>query len=203
MGPIQQGLFSFTNPAPDATGIGLGSEESNGNHTAYRSGVSEWCANCHGDYHDTGLSPLEHPSGEVLESGIRFQYETYDGDDVPGTGSPDTSYLAEVPFEDAAAQTSSTNGPSSISRLMCLTCHRAHASSAPAAGRWDFNVALLQDDGAGSLSYPIPSPYNSPTQGTLCTKCHAGGSAGGTRSPAIFNLRDRSRSSGGRRPIPR
>ncbi len=58
---------------------------------------------------------------------------------------------------------------------MCLSCHRAHASSAPAAGRWDFNVALLDEDGLVSGSYPIPNPYLDPDQGTLCSKCHEGG----------------------------
>ena len=59
--------------------------------------------------------------------------------------------------------------------VMCLSCHRAHASSAPHAGRWDFNVALLSEDGAVSQSYAIPDPYGGPNQGTLCSKCHEGG----------------------------
>jgi hypothetical protein len=59
--------------------------------------------------------------------------------------------------------------------VMCLSCHRAHATSAPGAGRWDFNVSLLAEDGVESGSYPIPDPYMSASQGTLCTKCHEGG----------------------------
>ncbi len=31
--------------------------------------------------------------------------------------------------------------------VLCLTCHRAHATSSPDAGRWDFNVTLLFEDG--------------------------------------------------------
>jgi hypothetical protein len=55
---------------------------------------------------------------------------------------------------------------------MCLTCHRAHASSAPDAGRWDFNVTLLHEDGDESGSYEIPDPYSSVNQRSLCNKCH-------------------------------
>jgi hypothetical protein len=55
---------------------------------------------------------------------------------------------------------------------MCLTCHRAHASSAADAGRWDFQVTLLHEDGAESGSYQIPDPYASTNQRSLCNKCH-------------------------------
>ena len=55
---------------------------------------------------------------------------------------------------------------------MCLSCHRAHASSAPAAGRWDFNVTFLHEDGAESGSWTIPDPYGDLSQRSLCNKCH-------------------------------
>lgn len=176
-GPVQGGLAGFPYPAPQAEGIGLAGVESNSNHTAYRSGMSQWCANCHGSYHDGDLSGFEHPSGESMDANIVSRYNRYEGDASPGGGSSATSYLAAVPFEDpgASTTTSSTQGPSGTSRVMCLTCHRAHASSAPYAGRWDFNVSLLGEDGVVSGSYPIPSPYDDPAQGSLCAKCHAGG----------------------------
>ncbi len=41
--------------------------------------------------------------------------------------------------------------------------------------RWDLRVSLLSQDGRVSGSYPIPDPYNTPNQGTLCSKCHEGG----------------------------
>ena len=55
---------------------------------------------------------------------------------------------------------------------MCLTCHRAHASSGPNAGRWDFNITFLSEDGLESGSYPLPDPYADPAQRSLCNKCH-------------------------------
>ncbi len=176
VGEVQGGLFEFTAPAPQAEGIPLqGPGEAAARHTAYRTGMSDWCGNCHGRYHDNGDSVLEHPSGEQLEQEIVDQYNAYDGDEDPTGGQFPTAYQPAVPFEDAAATPTSTNGPTTSSRVMCLTCHRAHASSAPAAGRWDFNIGLLDEDGVASGSYPIPNPYRSSLQGSLCSKCHEGG----------------------------
>jgi hypothetical protein len=173
-------LITFANPAPSAVGIDLaGGPEANANHTAYQGGMSAWCANCHGRYHDGVGGSFEHPSGETLGAGISNRYNRYNGDDDPLGGSWATAYLAAVPFEDSGAATGSTTGSSASSRVFCLTCHRAHASSAPEAGRWDFNVSLLQEDGVVSGSWPIPSPYPSPDQGSLCSKCHAGIPGGG------------------------
>lgn len=183
-GPVQGGVTVFSYPAPLAEGIALdGASESGTHHNAYLSGMSDWCGNCHGRYHDDfetpvvpgGGTPLEHPSDESLDSEIRARYDSYNGDDDPAGGTPATSYLAAVPFEDAAATTASTVGPGGGSRVMCLTCHRAHASSTPAAGRWDFRVGQLSQDGVVSGSYAIPDPFSSLSQGTLCSKCHVGG----------------------------
>lgn len=168
--------WTFSYPAPQAQGLDvvMGAPESNGNHVAYRSGVSGWCGNCHPDYlSDHGaMSGFDHPTRETLESGIVNRYNTYNGTADPSGGSPLTAYLAAVPFEDAASTVGSTAGPTPASRVMCLTCHRAHASSAPAAGRWDFNVSFLGQDGIASGSYPIPNPYANPNQTQLCYKCH-------------------------------
>ncbi|MBU1701912.1 MAG: hypothetical protein KJ970_07240 [Candidatus Eisenbacteria bacterium] len=83
-----------------------------------------------------------------------------------------TAYLALVPFEDQNMTINSDDGPTATSQVMCLTCHRAHASSAPDAGRWDFSITYLSDDGVASGSYPIEDPYTSPNQRSLCNKCH-------------------------------
>ena len=58
---------------------------------------------------------------------------------------------------------------------MCASCHRAHASSAVSAGRWDFSVTFLFEDGDESGSYEIPNPYPAVgnSQRSLCNKCHA------------------------------
>jgi len=173
-GPVMGGVAFFGQPAPKAVGIDIGSApESQSHHTAYQSGMSDWCANCHGRYHTGGSgSDFEHETDHVFEASISERYNEYGGDDDPTGGLQATAYLVEVPFEEAGNTTASTAGASPRSRVMCLSCHRAHASSSPAAGRWDFNVALLADDGSPSGSYRIPDPYASPDQGPLCGKCH-------------------------------
>ena len=168
----------FTFPAPDADGLDISNEvESNSLHSAYRSGVSDWCGNCHGQYHSGGQgSAFVHPANQNLETTIANYYNLYDGSSDPSGGDPATSYLAAVPFEDPGMTTTTTAGPTASSKIMCLSCHRAHASSAPHAGRWDFNIEYLDNDGAVSGSYPIPNPYpGDPAQRQLCEKCHANG----------------------------
>jgi hypothetical protein len=177
-GTIRDGLFVFGAPAPEASGLPLtaGAVEGRGAHSAYVSGMSAWCGNCHGDYHRTvGTERFEHPGDALLTIAVVDQYNRYQGVLNPTGGGPLDAYLPEVPFEDVSAAVDSTAGPAATSRLSCLSCHRAHASSAPAAGRWDFAVAALGEDGAVSGSWPIPNPYGDPSQPALCWKCHAAG----------------------------
>lgn len=175
-GPVPGGDAPFLNPAPVADGLDVSDpavDETAVRHTAYRAGVSAWCANCHGLYHqEGGTSLFEHPVDETLDAGRRQRYNAYDGDSDPMGGSYATAYLPEVPLEGPAASVTSTAGAGASDRFHCLTCHRAHASSAPAAGRWDFRVYRLAQDGVASGSYPLDSPYAGVEQGQLCRKCH-------------------------------
>ena len=171
IGPVQDGQYTFNNPAPTGEGLSLHfGEEANNNHTAYQDGWSDWCGNCHGDFHDGGN--LIHESDEALGGTIATTYNLYDGTDNPTGGDQLTAYLAAVPFEDPGNTVGSTAGPTANGKVMCMTCHRAHAMSAPNAGRWDFNVTLLHEDGDESGSYEIPDPYASLNQRSLCNKCH-------------------------------
>lgn len=175
---------SFPNSAPDAEGLSLvaGAPESNANHIAYRSGMSQWCGNCHGDYlrstHQVA-SGFEHPVDDTLDSDIIARYNAYNGTLDPAGGNAAMAYLAAVPFEDAASSTSYQAGPTATSRVFCLSCHRAHASSGPRSGRWDFRIDTLGQDGLVSGSYPLPNPYGDPGQEPLCAKCHAPTDTGG------------------------
>jgi hypothetical protein len=175
-GEIQGGAAVFTNAAPVAIGLDIADPlqtESPTRHTAYLSGMSNWCANCHGSYHDhSGSSGFEHSFQERISAEEASQYNRYEGSASPSTGNVSTAYIPQVPFENTLATTTGTAGPSGISTVMCLTCHRAHASSAPASGRWDFGVADLNRDGLVSGSYALPSPYPGGGQGQLCEKCH-------------------------------
>ena len=174
---VQGGVATFTNPAPDADGLSMFfGAESQTSHTAYRGGMSAWCGNCHGDFHNNNTQ-LVHPAGSTLGGTIAQTYNIYNGtvDQLGGTLA--TAYLAEVPFEGATnATTGNTSGPVGGDQISCITCHRAHATSAPDAGRWDFSVTFLHEDGVESGSYPIPPPdfanYQDLNQRSLCNKCH-------------------------------
>lgn len=171
--------YQFLYPAPVATGLELaGTSETNSSHTAYISGMSAWCANCHADYltnrHNLGISSFRHRTNSLLRTGMISRYNSYNGTSDPAGGTEATAYLAAVPFEDPGNTTGRTEGATGSSRVMCLTCHRAHATSAPSALRWDPNVSELGSDGVISGSYPLPNPYGDPGQEPLCAKCHPG-----------------------------
>ena len=172
-GPTNLSGFSFINPAPEASGLNLMTgQETPSSHTAYRRGWAAWCANCHGNYHEQSNQVFEHPSEKVLDQDFADAYNQYNGPADPSGGSITTAYVPEVPFEDPTMTSSSTSGATAASRLSCITCHRAHATSAPGGTRWDPNVEFLGTDGLASGSYPLPDPYNDPNQRALCVKCH-------------------------------
>jgi hypothetical protein len=162
----------FTNAAPTAEGLSIFfGAEGPGNHTAYQGGMSAWCGNCHGDFHQNNTQ-LVHPAGEAMGASIATTYNLYNGTVDQLGGAAATAYIPEVAFEDPAMTVASTAGPSATSQVSCITCHRAHATSAPDAGRWDFSVTFLHEDGVESGSYPIPDPYANDNQRSLCNKCH-------------------------------
>ncbi|MDW7710821.1 MAG: hypothetical protein SCH98_10125 [Deferrisomatales bacterium] len=162
--------------------------ETDANHVAYGSGMSEWCANCHGALLDAAQTGKKHPagSGARLSAAIAANYNSYVRT-ADLTGDRETAYLALVPFEVGTADVSlldpsSRRGPDTEANVMCLTCHRAHASAFTSAGRWDFKAAFLAEshpgpDEGGSDS--LHSYYGrdlvaelGPYQRSLCNKCH-------------------------------
>ncbi len=169
-------VYTYTEPAPDADGIPLdGPPESPANHTAYRDGVSLWCANCHGQrYHQGPESAFQHPVDNPLSPALLDLYNRYRGTGLlDGTGSD--AYIPEVALEFAGATTDFTGPVATGARVTCLSCHRAHASSGPRSGRWDFEITTWAEEGILSGSYAIPNPYAAtagPAQRRLCDKCH-------------------------------
>jgi hypothetical protein len=181
--------FAFSNDAP----IALASSSA-GLKTRYGSGMSEWCANCHDAYYnntpDADLS--KHPTSVPLaDNGYDVNYNAYvaTGD---FTGVQATAYNDMVPFETGAvdqadlitATVNTTAGPVAGAQVMCLSCHRAHASAFNNAGRWDFTASLLAEsanyttvtDISGTVPYyadgvAVDMSANA-EQRSLCNKCH-------------------------------
>jgi len=175
-------IFSYDAPVATASNV-------SGANVAYGEGMSEWCANCHANFIG---SPSKHPAGEdvQLEGDIETNYTSYvSTGDYTGTnfydvlvpvemGKGDGSLLDPLnPFdEDGAGE----------ANVMCLTCHRAHASAHNNSGRWDFEAEYLAE------SHALESPDVGPSaavyygdglmidvvarygqyQRSLCNKCH-------------------------------
>jgi predicted CXXCH cytochrome family protein len=173
---------------------------------AYGSGMSDFCGTCHPDMHSTA-GILRHPQGTVMAGSIQANYNSYvKTGDMTGTGT--TSYLSLIPFEEGVtystanistlkshAQTndSNLNGPGigtvpATATVMCLSCHRAHASAWENMLRWDasqttITVAGAYPTGNSGLGYSTTEASKgyydwnatkwSAYQRQLCNKCHA------------------------------
>jgi hypothetical protein len=150
--------------------------------------MSEWCANCHNQYSG---SPTRHVAPWPL-NGIGSNYNQYV---ATGnfTGVVATAYDETVPIETGATDCTapacdpaSTRGADPGAQVMCLTCHRAHASANNNAGRWDFEVEYIAEghaiettnlpataaifyDSAGTFD---PGVRYGHYQRSLCNKCH-------------------------------
>ena len=185
---------AFTHGAPIAVADSSSWNESDANHPAYGYGMSEWCANCHPAFlnSSTSGSAGKHPAGKgaKVSGDIAKNYNSYmkTGD---LNGSQANAYLALVPFEVGISDVvfldpSSSSGPSmGNANVMCLTCHRAHASAFKSIGRWDFETAFIADshpqfgDGGASGNDVVNSYYGrdiakkfGKAQRQLCNKCH-------------------------------
>jgi hypothetical protein len=180
------------------------SESSSDVRVAYGNNVSLWCANCHLQAHPT-FGGYEHPSDQALDSGPTFtNYNAYvkTGD---LTGNQATAYTSLVPFQmdqttdipTLMKAITSTAGPSSPDKVMCLSCHRAHASGWDSISRWNNKSTFLtvagnypgiDASGNGSYGeyangrtmaeiqatfYGRPATVYATYQRSLCNKCHA------------------------------
>jgi hypothetical protein len=179
---------TFTSEVPIATTNN--NSESDTNHADYGRNMSEWCANCHGAF--SGAN--KHPTGndaELSNDDIWINYNTYvrTGD---MTGSQATAYLALVPFERGTADPTALNpattaGPADgTSNVMCLSCHRAHATAFDNATRWDMTTEFIaeshpQASDGGVVGDDVLNSYYGRDlvaqfgefQRSLCNKCHA------------------------------
>ncbi|QWV96849.1 cytochrome C [Geomonas nitrogeniifigens] len=188
-------------PAAIAPRVFNRSENAYATRVAYGSGMSEWCSNCHAQLN----SSHSHPSGAsaVLSEGIASNYNSYvrSGD---LSGQRERSYNSMVPYElntrdyavlksIAASADLKQSGPAGKENVMCLSCHRAHASGWDASTRWNMQSTYLvyegtypgTDNGApveyslGRLSSEIQQTFYdrratdfATFQRSLCNKCH-------------------------------
>ena len=172
----------------------------NRHHVDYGSGMSEWCSNCHCDFSNSGNTSHNdahrHPAGvQALMATVTKNYNSYVATGVLD-GTAAHSWLSLVPFERGVTDITQlngerTDGPSTgKENVMCLTCHRAHASAFDHDTRWDTYATFLSDSSPGPVynvgqnlirPYVTNAPYYGrnistvfgPEQRSLCNKCHA------------------------------
>jgi hypothetical protein len=188
------GGLSFT--AGDPVGVGKNGVDSNVGHTDYGSGMSEWCANCHSGFTaaDTIVSH-RHPAGNNADLGatIAASYNAYITTGNMG-GDITTSFDHLVPFErgvfdaendgtpdDPSLAYTSTAGADATSNVMCLSCHRAHASAFDNMGRWNLANTMLIEEEANAIAAGFTLQQLNggddmarfgEYQRSLCNKCH-------------------------------
>jgi hypothetical protein len=212
------GSHAFVNPSPDA----VAPAAFNGVNTtmagtfdrvAYGSGFSEWCANCHAamhlDAYSTGMKGLVHPAGNgaKLTSAVAASYAAYVSSGVTGA-PPFGGYSALAPFETGNGSTladysalkdfqASPTAPTTSSNVMCLSCHRSHASAFESKTRYYLgNEFMTVADSASAATYDTSTTENKINQGysaaqqvnayngrpaalfgpyarNYCNKCHA------------------------------
>jgi hypothetical protein len=175
----------FASPSPIALSAGSSAADNDSVHNDYGYGMSEWCANCHQGFTADGSTAHRHPaSNDAHLNGYGDAYNSYRATgNVLGTPQPSDAYDFFVPFERGTMDvttlsTARTDGPDLVSNVMCLTCHRAHASPFADAGRWDFGEELLDEspiaEEFGDIVWygeDIATRYG-PYQRSLCNKCH-------------------------------
>ncbi|HEY6004577.1 MAG TPA: cytochrome C [Anaeromyxobacter sp.] len=183
---------------------------------AYGQGMSEWCSNCHPKMHSntiegatvTGLT--KHPAGNSAKFNSAMQ-ANYNGYISSGNfnGTLTDQYDALVPFEqgssDLDAIKTGANKPgynnayvpvvaNASSNVMCLSCHRAHASAFNFSTRWYNDQEFVTTTGStytgwalakgpntsGAMNatvtqagyYQRPYSIYGGYQRSLCNKCH-------------------------------
>jgi cytochrome c553 len=203
------GGFSFTADPPAAVAPSTynRAETFTDTRVAYGSGLSEWCANCHANILNNNCpGARQHVSGNgaKLSQEINVNYNSYiNSGDL--TGNSVNSYTSMVPYElgtnDYAILKSTANnngidlrGPQTSANVMCLTCHRAHASGWDNMTRWNTEAAFIIYGGRypgidnpssaqfaqGRTTFEIQKTFYdrragsfSPYQRSLCNKCHS------------------------------
>jgi hypothetical protein len=199
------GSFAFSSNPPVAVAPASynRTEATSVTRVAYGSGMSEWCKNCHPNIH-AGSDSFTHPVPYALGSTISSYYNSYIKYGTT-TGLESTAYWSTAPFEVGTSNYSTLlgivsntpgKGPDSgdgTPQVMCLSCHRAHASGWDSATRWntksDYVVysghyaqegQVYQPYGQGRSEaeglqayYQIPESRYNANEPTFCYKCHS------------------------------
>jgi hypothetical protein len=182
---------------------------------AYGKNVSEWCANCHTAMlqasYTSGMAGLRHPAGNgaKLTADIVTNYNAYVSSGIMTNINTAKAFSTLAPFatdtqERAVMKPQAVTGTGGNSlhaaaattdNVMCLSCHRAHATAFESIVRWSngHEEFLTLADGSGiaiygsnngqsmyysdtqqqAAYYGRPAAYFGPNARSYCNKCHA------------------------------
>jgi len=108
--------------------------------------ISELCSECHADYHRGGLSGtsgigtsspwVRHPMDVIIPNSGEYTSISTTYSDTTPVARP-SSFFSDSLAAGSASVAAGTD------RVMCLSCHRAHASNYYKMLRWDINSATL------------------------------------------------------------
>ncbi len=188
-----------TNPLEGAS---LFASESDTNKNVYRGGFSSFCSACHGDFHggngetrtanntNTRLNGawVRHPTNvKMNETGSKYGIATYTAvvNNAQGTSPNPVGYDWRYPLVQPNSDFTVKSDVASMGvagtaigddRMMCLTCHKAHATQYENMTRWDTNGHAFIANGVNDFT-GTPSNGDNPAYG--CGKCHQ---KGGTKA---------------------
>ncbi|WP_224981130.1 cytochrome C [Geomonas agri] len=208
------GSYAFVNDSPDAvaksTYNGVSADLTAANSkdlVAYGQGMSEYCANCHTamleNSYTSGMKGLVHPAGNAakLTAAIAGNYNAYVSSGIM-TGT--VGYSALAPYEQGTndytalkAFVAAPTAASTSNNVLCLSCHRAHATGFESMARYNLsNEFMTVADAAGVALYDSsttegkinaglsvqqqtdayngrPATVFGPYARNYCNKCHA------------------------------
>lgn len=174
-------------------GADLFQPESDTNKNVYRGGFSSFCSACHGNFHggnnetgtyDNGRSRVggawvKHPSNMRLGESSKYGEGAYTAaiTNMQGTNPNPAGYDWKYPLVKAdydftvksvevSAQSRSVSGDD---RIMCLTCHKAHATPFRNMTRWEVKAHSFIANGEIDFTGEASNGDN-PAYG--CGKCH-------------------------------
>jgi hypothetical protein len=202
-GHIDAATLAYNSTRKDGNpneGASLWQAESDLNKNVYRGGFSSFCSTCHGNFHggagetrttDNGKTRangewLRHPTSvKMNEAGSSYGISTYTKQvsntqtTAPNPVGYDWKYPLVQPDADftvSSAVAAAGNSLTAIGddRIMCLTCHRAHASQFENMTRWDTNAHSFIADGATDFA---GETSNGDNIAYGCGKCHQKGGA--------------------------
>lgn len=181
------GSYAFANTVPAASAPSsynrAETTQQGQTFVAYGQGMSEWCANCHTafiqDGYTSGMAGLRHPAGNSshLTAAIVANYNAYVTSGRMTNTDVNAAYSTITPFEVGTTDFAVLKARSALSgavdrsaaatnNVMCLSCHRAHASGFESMLRFSYlNEFMTIGDATGVASYDSSTTEGKINQG--------------------------------------